>query len=73
MRQREDRLHRLGQTASVQVVTLMARRTIDDGIRKLLHRKWAVAAAIFDEADLEQPPALTRAQLLEMLGVEVAE
>jgi len=68
MRQREDRLHRLGQAASVQVVSLMARRTIDDRIRGLLQRKWAVAAAIFDEADMEVPPRLGRAQLLELLG-----
>jgi len=49
MRQREDRLHRIGQKSSVQVVNLLARRTVDERVRAILHKKSELIKAILDE------------------------
>lgn len=72
MRQREDRLHRIGQESSVQVVTLMADKTIDQKIRGILHGKLQTISAVLDE-DLDEfatRARLTRAELLAMLGAD---
>jgi SNF2 family DNA or RNA helicase len=39
-RQAEDRLHRIGQKNAVQVIDIMARKTIDLGRRQQIERKW---------------------------------
>ena len=72
MRQREDRLHRIGQKASVQVVTLMASRTVDQTIRGVLHKKLGVISAVLDEEldELTMQAKLTRADLMAMLQGE---
>jgi SNF2 family DNA or RNA helicase len=72
MRQREDRLHRIGQEESVQVVTLMADKTVDQKIRGILHGKLQTISAVLDE-DLDEfatRARLTRAELLAMLGAD---
>lgn len=72
LRQREDRLHRIGQEHdSVQVVTLMAQRTIDEYVRKIIHRKQELIKAVLDdEIPDEESVKLNRAELMALLGVE---
>lgn len=68
MRQREDRLHRIGQKESVQVVNLICARTVDEKIRGILHRKLSIVKAIFDEENPEEfSNRITREDLLELL------
>lgn len=66
--QREDRLHRIGQTACVQVINLLARRTVDEYVRKIIHRKKQLTRTIFQEGQDEVPQSVTKGDLLAMLG-----
>lgn len=66
LRQREDRLHRIGQRECVQVVTLTARRTIDEYIGKVLDRKRELTSSLFEDEDVEALQ-LTKQELLAML------
>lgn len=99
LRQREDRLHRIGRPCeycgrktgggvdtvctddaspdgkchsnSVQVVSLMAQRTIDEYVRKIIHRKMELVKAILDdEIPDEASVKLDREELMALLGVE---
>jgi len=54
MRQREDRLHRIGQKNSVQVINLICRRTVDEKVRKILHAKRELIKAVLDEQAPEE-------------------
>ena len=45
--QAEDRLHRIGQRNSVQIITLLARKTVDERIEKLLQQKQAFFSQVF--------------------------
>lgn len=65
--QREDRLHRIGQKSSVNVVNFIARRTIDEYVRKILHRKAALAKLVFQD-EVEEAMQITKADLLSLLG-----
>ena len=68
LRQREDRLHRIGQEKNVQVVNLIARRTIDEYVRKIIHRKRELVKSVFhEESDVEEQH-LTKSDLLALLG-----
>ncbi len=69
LRQREDRLHRLGQKGNVQVVSLVARRTVDELVRKIIHRKLSLIREVFHE-DSEDVvvSSVTRADLISLLG-----
>jgi SNF2 family DNA or RNA helicase len=71
LRQREDRLHRIGQTASVQVINLIARRTVDEKVRRILHKKNDLIRAVLDE---EAPDAdaiqVTRGDVMRLLSDE---
>lgn len=69
LRQREDRLHRIGQESSVQVVTLMANRTVDHYVRRILEAKLKLIGQVLDE-DMDEimQQRLTREDLMEMLG-----
>ena len=71
MRQREDRLHRIGQKNSVQVVSLIAQRTIDEYVKKIILQKQELVQQILDD---EIPDAesvkLDRGELMALLGVE---
>ena len=49
MRQREDRLHRIGQKSTVQVVNFLCRRTVDEKVRAILHRKSELIKIVLDE------------------------
>lgn len=71
LRQREDRLHRLGQTKNVQVVTFICKRTVDEYVRSIIHRKRALAAAVFPEekeVDEIEDANVTKADVLALLG-----
>jgi len=68
LRQREDRLHRIGQKACVQVVNLLARRTIDEHVRRILHRKRDLTKSVFQGETDEEPRSLDRADLMALLG-----
>ena len=46
--QAEDRIHRIGQTSNVVIYALIARGTIDEFVRKTLHRKNRTADEIFE-------------------------
>lgn len=71
MRQREDRLHRIGQKNSVQVVSLMAKRTIDEHVRRILHGKMEIANMVLDdEIPDEGSIKVTRGELMSLLGDE---
>lgn len=68
LRQREDRLHRIGQEKCVQVVNLLARRTIDEHVRRILHRKRDLTKSVFQGESDEMPRSLDRADLMALLG-----
>jgi SNF2 family DNA or RNA helicase len=70
LRQREDRLHRIGQESSVQVVNLVARRTIDEKVRAILHRKQRLIAAVLDEEYPDEPENVSRQEVMGLLGDE---
>jgi SNF2 family DNA or RNA helicase len=63
-RQAEDRLHRLGQTGSVQVIDLVARNTLDLGRMQQYQLKWTWLQTMFGDATydyqktLDKEPAL---------------
>lgn len=68
MRQREDRLHRIGQKSSVQVVNLIARRTVDEKIRMIIHKKLALIKAILEEDNPEEDAShLSREDVMSLL------
>ena len=69
MRQREDRLHRIGQKESVQVVTLHALNTVEDDIKSIIHSKLNLIRTILDEDVPEiDTPNITKGDLMEVLG-----
>ncbi len=69
MRQREDRLHRIGQKESVQVVSLICQRTVDQQVRHILHKKLNLIRTILDEETPEiETPGITKEDLVEVLG-----
>ncbi len=71
MRQREDRLHRIGQENSVQVVTMRADRTIDTYVQKILHQKMQLIKQVLDDDIPDEDSAkLNRAELMGLLGVD---
>jgi SNF2 family DNA or RNA helicase len=51
MVQREDRLHRFGQKNTVHVMTPYIARTIDEGIRKIFHKRGQEAADFMDGSE----------------------
>ena len=46
--QAEDRAHRIGTTSSINIITLMAKNTIDEYIHKLVMRKGVMSDSIVD-------------------------
>ena len=68
LQQREDRLHRIGQLKNVQVVSFIAKRTIDEYVREIIHRKRELTRAIFQEETDVVVHELTRGDLLALLG-----
>jgi SNF2 family DNA or RNA helicase len=74
MRQREDRLHRIGQKNSVQVVSLIAQRTIDEYVKKIIYRKGELIQQILDdEIPDSESVKLDRGELMALLGAEDVE
>jgi len=68
MRQREDRLHRIGQKNAVQVVNLICRRTVDEKVQAIIHRKLGLIKAVLDEqAPEDDALQLTKGDLLQLL------
>ena len=49
--QREDRAHRIGQTKSVTVYNLIARKTIDEYVLKKLHKKQKLAVELLQDVE----------------------
>ena len=71
LRQREDRLHRMGQENVVQVVSLVAQRTIDIYVRKIIHRKMELIKSVFDDAIPDEDSVkLNRGELMALLTGE---
>ena len=72
LRQREDRLHRLGQKGNVQVVSFIARRTVDELVRRIIHRKLKLLQDVFheDADDVVAAQAVSRADLISLLGAD---
>ena len=68
LQQREDRLHRIGQLKNVQVVSFIAKRTIDEYVREIIHRKRELTRSIFQEETDVVVHELTRGDLLALLG-----
>lgn len=69
MRQREDRLDRLGQTQPVQVVTLTCRKTIDELIVGKLWKKLDLIKSVLDEDNPEEDTiSVSKTDLLELLA-----
>jgi superfamily II DNA or RNA helicase len=63
--QAADRAHRIGQTRPVMIYRLVATDTVEERVLALQARKRALAEAALGSAD---GPAITRAELLELLG-----
>lgn len=68
MRQREDRLHRIGQKECVQVVNLICRRTVDEKVRSIVHKKLSLINQVLDEDTPEiEIEGISKEELLGML------
>ena len=63
--QASDRAHRIGQTRPVTIYRLMMAGTIEEAIVELHRRKRQLASALL--ADMDAPPDLDVAELLELL------
>ncbi len=57
--QAEDRAHRIGQKSSVNIYFLLAGRTIEEQIAKLLDKKRKVLTAVLDGKEVEETQLLT--------------
>lgn len=68
MRQAEDRCHRSGQTRPVNIITLLAEDTIDEGVTKVLTRKERQVSQLLHEPTSERATALTRAEVHDMIS-----
>jgi SNF2 family DNA or RNA helicase len=66
-RQATDRAHRIGQTASVWVVKLVAQGTIEERILALQERKAALADSMYSGAAGRKQPLFTESDLAELL------
>ena len=66
-RQATDRAHRIGQTASVWVVKLVAQGTIEERILALQERKAALADSMYSGATGRKQPLFTESDLAELL------
>ena len=51
MHQREDRLHRIGQIKVVNVVNLLVKHTIDEGMQKILVKRRELFKDVIDGAE----------------------
>lgn len=57
--QAEDRLHRIGQTSSVNVITLMCKNTIDERIHKIVTKKAVMSDTLIDRKyDVTNPDVI---------------
>ena len=70
LRQREDRLHRIGQTSSVQVINLLARRTVDEYVRRIIHRKRELQQKVLGAEDDGVYQTVTKSDLLGLLKAD---
>jgi SNF2 family DNA or RNA helicase len=59
-RQAEDRLHRIGQTGSVQVIDLVARNTLDMGRMQHYKTKWTWLQKMFGDQTLDYQKQLDK-------------
>lgn len=68
--QREDRTYRIGQRNALTVVNFIARKTVDEYILRIIHRKLKVAQAVFDIGDIHGTRHLNRTDVLAVLRGE---
>lgn len=58
MQQAEDRVHRPGQTNTVNLYRLITKDTIDEHVHKILYRKKGISSYIVDNIDIRSNPEL---------------
>ena len=58
MQQAEDRVHRPGQTNTVNLYRLITKDTIDEHVHKILYKKKGISSYIVDNIDIRSNPEL---------------
>ena len=69
-RQAEDRSHRMGQTAKVNVIKYSCADTIEERIDDILVRKQALFDRLVDDVSLDLSSRLSREELFGLFGLE---
>ena len=69
-RQAEDRSHRMGQTAKVNVIKYSCTDTIEDRIDAILARKQDLFDRLVDDVSMDLSSRLSREELFGILGLE---
>lgn len=69
-RQAEDRAHRMGQTAKVNVIKYSCADTIEDRIDAILARKQDLFDRLVDDVSLDLSSRLSREELFGLFGLE---
>lgn len=67
--QREDRAHRHGQKKPVTVYNLIAKKTIDEYVAKVLHKKNKVAVEILQDGERLENAGLSEEDIKEILRI----
>ncbi len=68
-RQAEDRAHRLGQTAKVNVIKYTCENTIEDRIDRILEQKHSLFKELVDDVSLDLSVRFSRDELLGLFGL----
>ena len=68
-RQAEDRAHRMGQTAKVNVIKYSCANTVERRIDDILERKQALFNEMIDDVSLDISQSLTRDELFSVVGL----
>ena len=71
-RQAEDRSHRIGQAAKVNVIKYSCTGTIEERIDAILERKQALFDELVDDVSLDLSANMNREELLGLFGLEEA-
>ena len=69
-RQAEDRSHRIGQTAKVNVIKYSCSDTIEERIDAILERKQRLFDELVDDVSLDLSALMNRGELLGLFGLE---
>lgn len=65
--QREDRVHRIGQTKPVTIYNMIARRTIDEYVIKILHKKQKASVNILRDFERMEGAGISPEDIKEIL------